>query len=184
MLVRFRPGAPTTNSKISQTVPQGAVSGVVTGLGGVPPRPIVTPCSGDVLGAFWEHRFSWVGAPNANRYGHQKGEAEGRGLQARRLRRLYLYVMPSGYRSWRMKFRFAGKEKRLVFGSYPDTTLLQARTMRENAARLLRDGVDPSVHKVQQAAAQVAGVGATFKTIAEDWRSARTRPGRSAMRRT
>lgn len=82
---------------------------------------------------------------------------------------LYLYVMPSGYRSWRMKFRFAGKEKRLVFGSYPDTTLLQARAMRENAAKLLRDGIDPSVHKVQQAAAQVARVGATFKTIAEDW---------------
>lgn len=82
---------------------------------------------------------------------------------------LYLYVMPSGYRSWRMKFRFAGKEKRLVFGSYPDTTLLQARAMRENAAKLLRDSVDPSVHKVQQAAAQVARVGATFKTIAQDW---------------
>jgi integrase len=56
-----------------------------------------------------------------------------------------------------------------VFGSYPNTTLLQARAMRENAAKLLRDGVDPSVHKVQQAAAQVARVGATFKTIAEDW---------------
>ncbi|MEG3173255.1 integrase arm-type DNA-binding domain-containing protein [Sphingomonas sp. ZB1N12] len=77
--------------------------------------------------------------------------------------------MPSGYRSWRMKFRFAGNEKSLVFGSYPNTTLLQARAMRENAAKLLRDGVDPSVHKVQQAAAQVARVGATFKMIAEDW---------------
>ena len=30
---------------------------------------------------------------------------------------LYLYIMPSGYRSWRMKFRYGGKEKRLVSGS-------------------------------------------------------------------
>lgn len=41
--------------------------------------------------------------------------------------------------------------------------------MRESAAKLLRDGIDPSVHKVQQAAAQIARVGATFKTIAKDW---------------
>lgn len=26
--------------------------------------------------------------------------------------------MPSEYRGWRMKFRFVGKEKRRVFGSY------------------------------------------------------------------
>ncbi len=69
---------------------------------------------------------------------------------------LYLYIMPSGYRSWRMKFRYGGKEKRLVFASYPDTALLQARAMRENAAKLLRGGVDPSIHKVQQAGGRQA----------------------------
>lgn len=33
----------------------------------------------------------------------------------------YLFVMPSGGRSWRYKYRFAGKEQRLVFGALPAT---------------------------------------------------------------
>jgi integrase len=82
---------------------------------------------------------------------------------------LYLYVLPTGYRSWRWKYRVAGKEKRLVFGAYPDVTLAEAREMREDAARQLRGGVDPSIDKRQRAAAHTARVGATFKTIADDW---------------
>ncbi|MGB3796105.1 MAG: integrase arm-type DNA-binding domain-containing protein [Alteraurantiacibacter sp.] len=31
---------------------------------------------------------------------------------------LYLYVTKTGKRSWRLKYRFAGKERRLVFGAY------------------------------------------------------------------
>jgi integrase len=82
---------------------------------------------------------------------------------------LYLYVLPTGYRSWRWKYRVAGKEKRMVFGSYPEITLAQAREMREDAARQLRGGVDPSIDKQQRAAAHTARVGATFRTIADDW---------------
>jgi hypothetical protein len=36
---------------------------------------------------------------------------------------LYLFVTRTGFRSWRWKYRFAGKEKRLVLGSYPDMNL-------------------------------------------------------------
>jgi hypothetical protein len=32
---------------------------------------------------------------------------------------LCLYVTRSGYRSWRMKYRFAGREKRLTFADPP-----------------------------------------------------------------
>jgi len=31
---------------------------------------------------------------------------------------LYLEIMPSGGKLWRLKYRYAGKEKRLSFGSY------------------------------------------------------------------
>lgn len=40
---------------------------------------------------------------------------------------LYLYVLPSGFKSWRWKYRFGGNEKRLVFGPYPTVTLAKAR---------------------------------------------------------
>lgn len=57
---------------------------------------------------------------------------------------LYLYVAPSGLKSWRMKFRMDGKEKLLTFGSYPDTKLSEAREKRDAARRSIRDNVDPS----------------------------------------
>jgi Arm DNA-binding domain len=39
---------------------------------------------------------------------------------------LYLEVAPSGGKWWRLKFRVAGKEKRLSLGTYPDTGLKEA----------------------------------------------------------
>jgi len=40
-----------------------------------------------------------------------------------------------------------GKAKTLSLGSYPILTLSEARTKRDEAKRLLADGVDPSVQK-------------------------------------
>ncbi|USU08883.1 integrase arm-type DNA-binding domain-containing protein [Sphingomonadaceae bacterium OTU29MARTA1] len=82
---------------------------------------------------------------------------------------MYLYVTPTGFKSWRWKYRIGGKEKRLVFGPYPAISPAKARMMREDAARQLLNGVDPAIDKVQRAAAQTARLGATFRTIAEDW---------------
>lgn len=57
---------------------------------------------------------------------------------------LYLFVAPTNLRSWRMKFRVAGKEKLLTFGSYPEMSLADARERRDEARRQLREGRDPS----------------------------------------
>lgn len=57
---------------------------------------------------------------------------------------LYLYVAPSGLKSFRMKFRLDGKEKLLTFGNYPDTKLSAAREKRDAARQSIRDNVDPS----------------------------------------
>lgn len=40
---------------------------------------------------------------------------------------LYLEIMPTGSKLWRLKYRHLGKENRLAFGSYPEVTLVQAR---------------------------------------------------------
>ena len=40
---------------------------------------------------------------------------------------LYLEISPSGSKLWRLKYRFAGKEKRLALGIYPDVSLAGAR---------------------------------------------------------
>ncbi|WP_294390321.1 integrase arm-type DNA-binding domain-containing protein [uncultured Sphingomonas sp.] len=57
---------------------------------------------------------------------------------------LYLYVAPSGLKSWRMKFRLHGKEKLLTFGPYPEVKLSEAREKRDVARAQIREHVDPS----------------------------------------
>ena len=42
-------------------------------------------------------------------------------------RGLYLEVAPAGGKWWRLKYRYAGKEKRLSLGVYPDVSLRDAR---------------------------------------------------------
>jgi hypothetical protein len=42
-------------------------------------------------------------------------------------RGLFLLVQPSGGKLWQYKYSFAGKEKRLTLGPYPDVTLAMAR---------------------------------------------------------
>ena len=55
---------------------------------------------------------------------------------------MYLEVFPNGTKSWRMKYRIAGKEKRVVFGVYPTITLADARSKRDDAKKLLVNGVE------------------------------------------
>lgn len=56
---------------------------------------------------------------------------------------LYLEVAPSGSRRWFWKYRFAGSEKRLALGAYPETALKQARLARDAARLQLKSGKDP-----------------------------------------
>ena len=60
---------------------------------------------------------------------------------------LYLLINPNGAKYFRLKYRFAGKEKILAWGVYPETTLKQAREKRETARKLIADGIDPNENK-------------------------------------
>ncbi len=63
---------------------------------------------------------------------------------------LYLEVVPSGSRYWRMKYRFNGKEKRIAFGVYPAVSLAKARALRDEAKKKLAEGIDPSFAKKEE----------------------------------
>ena len=56
---------------------------------------------------------------------------------------LYLEIMPNGSKYWRLKYHFAGREKRLAFGVYPTVSLSDARSKKEEAKKLLALGQDP-----------------------------------------
>ena len=82
---------------------------------------------------------------------------------------LYLEVAPSGGKWWRLKFRFDGKEKRLSLGVYPEVSLASARERRDEARKLLANGVDPSAHRKAHKMARVEARGNSFEVVAREW---------------
>ncbi|EAB6566768.1 integrase [Salmonella enterica subsp. enterica serovar Sandiego] len=82
---------------------------------------------------------------------------------------LYLLVNPNGSRYWRMKYRYAGKEKRLSIGVYPDVTLAEARDKRTKAKRILAAGDDPSEVKQAEREAKNLAVNNSFELLALEW---------------
>ncbi|CCW31792.1 integrase [Xenorhabdus nematophila F1] len=78
-------------------------------------------------------------------------------------------VNPNGARYWRLKYRIAGKEKLLALGVYPDISLADARTKRNEARRTLSGGNDPIEEKKAEKAAKVFAVSNSFESIAIEW---------------
>ncbi|HBR4330754.1 TPA: tyrosine-type recombinase/integrase, partial [Klebsiella pneumoniae] len=82
---------------------------------------------------------------------------------------LYLEVVPSGSRYWRMKYRFNGKEKRMAFGVYPAVSLAQARALRDEAKKKLAEGIDPSFAKKEEKLVRDVRLHNTFQAVALEW---------------
>lgn len=85
---------------------------------------------------------------------------------------LYIELTPQGSKLWRLAYRFDGKQKKLALGKYPETSLADARNLREQAKALLAKGIDPSTEKkrvkveVEKAALADA---MTFERVAYEW---------------
>ena len=65
-------------------------------------------------------------------------------------RGLFLLVMPTGSKLWRLKYRFNAKEKEYAIGTYPTITLLKARAKRDELKTLISEGIDPNEKKKQE----------------------------------
>ncbi|WP_066112060.1 integrase arm-type DNA-binding domain-containing protein [Blastomonas sp. CCH2-E1] len=78
---------------------------------------------------------------------------------------LFLLVQPNGAKLWRMKYRFAGKEKLLSFGAYPALGIAAAREKRRAAKAVLAEGKDPMLAKGQV----TSEGGDTFFAVANRW---------------
>lgn len=57
---------------------------------------------------------------------------------------LFLLIKKSGGKLWRLKYKFENKEKLLSLGTYPDTSLTDARTKRKRFKEELARGINPS----------------------------------------
>ncbi|MGB6489229.1 MAG: integrase arm-type DNA-binding domain-containing protein [Steroidobacteraceae bacterium] len=97
---------------------------------------------------------------------------------------LFLLVSPAGTRLWRLKYRYAGHEKLLALGAYPQVPLRLARRRRDDARRLLEAGTDPSAKRKADRAARIADHDNTLERIAREWlgkKSHRWDPGNAGI---
>lgn len=82
---------------------------------------------------------------------------------------MYLEVTPNGSKYWRLAYRFGGKQKVLALGVYPEVSLTLARERRNEARKLLAQGIDPG--EVRKATKSVSAERAanSFEVIAREW---------------
>lgn len=83
---------------------------------------------------------------------------------------MHLLINPNGSKYWRLQYRFDGKQKVLALGVYPIVSLGEARRKRDEAKKLVSDGIDPSekkkADKIEQSEALI------FEAVARDWHTA------------
>jgi len=64
-----------------------------------------------------------------------------------------------------MRYWHSGVERLLTLGAYPDVPLKRAREKRDEARRLVADGIDPNAHRRAEETAKAS----TFEAVALEW---------------
>lgn len=83
---------------------------------------------------------------------------------------LYVEIAPTGSKTWRLKYRHAGKESRVSLGPYPTMTLVAARKKRDELRRLHHEhGLAPAAAKQAEKLRQSKAAANSFEAIAREW---------------
>ena len=82
---------------------------------------------------------------------------------------LFLIVTPAGGKWWRFRYSFGGKEKLLSLGTYPDTSLVKARDARNEARKLIAQGIDPGADRKAAKEVQAALTENCFEVVCREW---------------
>ncbi len=82
---------------------------------------------------------------------------------------LSLVITPNGRRYWRYNYRFAGKQKTLALGTFPEITLSEARNLHREAYNQVLDNIDPSVARKNEKVMRNLSAINTFEAIANEW---------------
>src|SRR5580693_6042822 len=81
---------------------------------------------------------------------------------------LHLLVNPNGSKLWRLRYRFGGKQNMIGLGSFPEISLADARAKRDDARKLLANGIDPSRQRKLDKIAAASAAKNTFGAIAQE----------------
>ena len=90
---------------------------------------------------------------------------------------LYLLIQPNGSRWWRLDYSRPHTKKRntLSLGTYPQTSLKEARDRRDDARKLLSNGIDPGEQRKIIKATGVERASNSFEVIGREWLSTQSR---------
>jgi hypothetical protein len=76
---------------------------------------------------------------------------------------------PSGGKWWRLKYRLSGKEKRISLGVYLTVSLKEVRERREEAKKIIAQGIAPSVQRQAVKASVTSEKENSFEAAAREW---------------
>ncbi len=84
-------------------------------------------------------------------------------------RGLYLEVTPSGGKHWRYRYRMNDKESTFVIGEYPEIGAADARAKRDEARKLINQGINPTQARKLEKAKRQHENATTFEAVAQEW---------------
>ena len=99
----------------------------------------------------------------------RQAKATGKAYTLPDLDGLSLAVTAAGGRTWHFRYYWAGKQKRMSLGTYPEVTLREARSLRDEARALLAKGTNPRVHRKQKRTAVRLADENTFEAVYRKW---------------
>ena len=82
---------------------------------------------------------------------------------------LILEVKSTGTRLWRYRYRIGGKENMFAIGAYPDISLKEARELRDEARKLVKEGIHPAHHRKAEKLRKAHEHANTFEAVAREW---------------
>ena len=82
---------------------------------------------------------------------------------------MYLLVHSNGGKYFRFNYRFDGKRKTLALGTYPATSLKEAREKRDTAIKQIAGGIDPSENRKAIKSSKAESAANSFEVIAREW---------------
>ncbi|MDE9436420.1 tyrosine-type recombinase/integrase [Xenorhabdus bovienii] len=82
---------------------------------------------------------------------------------------LSLLIDTNGSKGWRYRYQFAGKTKMISLGIYPVVTLNEARTKRDEARKLVANGLNPSEVRKTEKISAANLIENTVENITHEW---------------
>lgn len=82
---------------------------------------------------------------------------------------LSLFVSAGGGKSWHFRYIWGIKQKRLSFGTYPEISLKEARSRRDEARELVARGINPRKHRNQGRRRALMVEEHSFLKVFEQW---------------